>query len=50
MARGSLAEKIKALAYLRTNSAANVGGDSDVRQRLAVTCYAIGAGQPRGAQ
>lgn len=30
----------KALAYLRTSSAANVGGDSDVRQRTAVAAYA----------
>jgi DNA invertase Pin-like site-specific DNA recombinase len=29
-----------ALAYLRTSSAANVGGDSDVRQRLAIEAYA----------
>jgi DNA invertase Pin-like site-specific DNA recombinase len=29
-----------ALAYLRTSSAANVGGDSDTRQRLAIEAYA----------
>ena len=29
-----------ALAYLRTSSAANVGGDSDDRQRLAIRRYA----------
>jgi DNA invertase Pin-like site-specific DNA recombinase len=29
-----------AIAYLRTSSAANVGGDSDVRQRLAIEGYA----------
>lgn len=29
-----------ALAYLRTSSAANVGGDSDVRQRTAIEAYA----------
>lgn len=29
-----------ALAYLRTSSAANVGGDSDVRQRTAIATYA----------
>lgn len=29
-----------ALAYLRTSSAANVGGDSDVRQRTAIGTYA----------
>jgi DNA invertase Pin-like site-specific DNA recombinase len=45
MARTKAVEKNgTALAYLRTSSAANVGGDSDVRQRLAVTCYAIAAG------
>jgi len=30
----------KALAYLRTSSATNVGGDSDVRQREAIQAYA----------
>jgi DNA invertase Pin-like site-specific DNA recombinase len=29
-----------AIAYLRTSSAANVGGDSDVRQRIAIQAYA----------
>src|SRR5690349_2354989 len=29
-----------ALSYLRTSSAANVGGDSDHRQREAITRYA----------
>ena len=33
-----------ALAYLRTSSAANVGGDSDQRQRLAIQTYAARAG------
>ena len=31
---------MKALAYLRTSSAANVGGDSDARQRAAIAAYA----------
>jgi DNA invertase Pin-like site-specific DNA recombinase len=33
-----------ALAYLRTSSAANVGGDSDDRQRLAIRRYAKASG------
>ncbi len=33
-----------AIAYLRTSSAANVGGDSDQRQREAIQAYARGAG------
>src|SRR5580692_7160427 len=33
-----------ALTYLRTSSAANVGGDSDVRQRVAIEAYAIAQG------
>lgn len=33
-----------AVAYLRTSSAANVGGDSDERQRVAIHAYARGAG------
>lgn len=33
-----------ALAYFRTSSAANVGGDSDTRQREAVQRYAASAG------
>ena len=33
-----------ALAYFRTSSAANVGGDSDTRQRDAVVRYAASAG------
>lgn len=33
-----------AIAYLRTSSATNVGGDSDQRQRQAVERYAAGAG------
>lgn len=39
-------EKIKALAYLRTSSAANVGADkdSDKRQRAAIEAYAKAAG------
>ena len=41
MARTKLAENvIKALAYLRTSSAQNVGGDSDARQREAVQRFA----------
>jgi DNA invertase Pin-like site-specific DNA recombinase len=40
------AEKAKAVAYLRTSSAANVGGDkdSDHRQRAAIQQYAKAAG------
>jgi DNA invertase Pin-like site-specific DNA recombinase len=40
------AEKPKAVAYLRTSSAANVGADkdSDTRQRLAIQRYAASAG------
>lgn len=34
----------RALAYLRTSSAANVGGDSDKRQREAIHAYASQAG------
>jgi DNA invertase Pin-like site-specific DNA recombinase len=34
----------KALAYLRTSSAANVGGDSDKRQRHAIGAYAVSNG------
>lgn len=34
----------RAVAYLRTSSAANVGGDSDVRQREAVQRYAASVG------
>lgn len=33
-----------AIAYLRTSSAANVGGDSDQRQREAIQRYAASAG------
>jgi len=33
-----------AIAYLRTSSAANVGGDSDKRQREAIRVYAKAAG------
>lgn len=33
-----------ALAYLRTSSAANVNGDSEVRQRLAIEGYATARG------
>ena len=45
MARVMAAEKlIPALAYLRTSSAQNVGGDSDVRQRMAIERYAGAAG------
>ncbi|WP_247895653.1 recombinase family protein [Azospirillum brasilense] len=35
---------VQAIAYLRTSSAANVGGDSDQRQRAAVDSYASRAG------
>jgi DNA invertase Pin-like site-specific DNA recombinase len=31
---------IKAVSYLRTSSQANVGGDSDKRQRQAIQAYA----------
>jgi DNA invertase Pin-like site-specific DNA recombinase len=34
----------QALAYIRTSSAANVGGDSDDRQRLAIRRYAKASG------
>lgn len=34
----------QAIAYFRTSSATNVGGDSDTRQREAVKRYAEGAG------
>ena len=34
----------KAVAYYRTSSAANVGGDSEKRQRAAVEAYAKAAG------
>jgi DNA invertase Pin-like site-specific DNA recombinase len=37
-------KRSKALAYLRTSSAANVGGDSSQRQRLAIQTYAEQAG------
>jgi len=33
-----------ALAYLRTSSTANVGGDSDIRQRTAISSYAAAHG------
>lgn len=36
--------RLKALAYLRTSSATNVGGDSSERQRLAIRAYAERAG------
>ena len=46
--KASTAENVtqdsRAVAYLRTSSAANVGGDSDQRQRLAVVAYASRAG------
>jgi DNA invertase Pin-like site-specific DNA recombinase len=35
---------IKAVAYMRTSSAANVGGDSEPRQRAAIVEYAAEAG------
>jgi len=39
-------KKIEAIAYLRTSSAANVGGDkdSDKRQRVAIAAFAKAAG------
>lgn len=37
-------EMVKALAYYRTSSAANIEGDSQERQRLAVARYAKAAG------
>lgn len=36
--------KIQAVAYLRTSSAANVGGDSGERQLVAIRAYAKAAG------
>ena len=42
-----MAKELKpAVAYLRTSSAANVGGDkdSDKRQRAAIQAFAKGAG------
>jgi DNA invertase Pin-like site-specific DNA recombinase len=44
MARIGTVEKPTALAYLRTSSATNVGGDSDVRQRAAIERFAASAG------
>ena len=32
--------RIKAVAYMRTSSATNVGGDSDARQRGAIASFA----------
>jgi DNA invertase Pin-like site-specific DNA recombinase len=37
-------------SYLRTSSAANVGGDSDVRQREAIASYAKRTGMVVGAE
>lgn len=37
-------KKTPALAYLRTSSATNVGGDSDARQREAIANYAARSG------
>ena len=37
-------KRTKALAYLRTSSATNVGGDSPERQRVAIRAYAERAG------
>jgi DNA invertase Pin-like site-specific DNA recombinase len=34
----------KAIAYLRTSSTTNVGGDSDKRQRSAIQAYAMASG------
>ena len=39
-----MSNSIKALAYLRTSSTANVGGDSDVRQRAAIEAYVAARG------
>ena len=36
----STKNSVQAVAYLRTSSAANVGGDSDQRQRIAIQEYA----------
>ena len=36
--------KVQAVAYLRTSSAANVGGDSGKRQLMAIRAYAKAAG------
>jgi DNA invertase Pin-like site-specific DNA recombinase len=45
MARAkAVANTGKALAYLRTSSAQNVGGDSDQRQREAITRFAHAQG------
>ena len=45
MARGkSVENRAHALAYLRTSSAQNVGGDSDTRQRQAIERFAQGHG------
>lgn len=37
-------KRLKALAYLRTSSATNIGGDSPERQRRAIQAYAAGNG------
>jgi DNA invertase Pin-like site-specific DNA recombinase len=43
--KGSVAEKsVRAVAYLRTSSATNVGGDSSERQRQAIRQHATAAG------
>ena len=44
--RNSKAPKVKAVAYIRTSSAANVGADkdSDMRQRQAIAAFAKQAG------
>jgi hypothetical protein len=45
MVRAKVVEnRAKALAYLRTSSAQNVGGDSDQRQREAITRFATAHG------
>lgn len=45
MARAKGSENnAKALSYLRTSSAANVGGDSDARQREAIERFALASG------
>jgi DNA invertase Pin-like site-specific DNA recombinase len=43
-ARENVAADSRAVAYLRTSSAANVGGDSDTRQREAIHAYASRTG------
>jgi DNA invertase Pin-like site-specific DNA recombinase len=44
MPRTNKASSVQDVAYLRTSSAANIGGDSDKRQREAIRAYASRAG------